>query len=262
MIISFLKGRIVLKCNRSRISRARKRKFSPGTLQQPGTFIQEAHSASSTKNLSRSSYKKRTSINKSCEILDPNRKRNKVDTVRPVCIDQCCSFAIQIICDKTNNKWYIRHNDTKTNIHSGHLPIHPQHVQTSIRNIDASVKEYMYQLFSEHVDQQTIISCVAKRFKINLSYDTVRYHNRCRLLHKINIVSSQPYGTAVDQLLASFKNSTDVSYLYVTHCFNSGFVTHYCGRKKQSKSTNDDSILVYQDEVENWRKLLKISDGA
>ena len=60
---------MILRCNRYRVTRATKQKFSPDNLQQPGTYIQEAHSSRSIKNSSRSSNKKEPNVEKILSLL-------------------------------------------------------------------------------------------------------------------------------------------------------------------------------------------------
>ena len=97
---------------------------------------------------------------------------------------------------------------------------------------------YIEELLGAKVDAYKISSCVLNRYNISLSYDSIRKHHRYFLLRKINAASSKPYGTAVDQLLADFKNRPDVSYLYVTHSITSGFVTHYKGDRNMDMDQN------------------------
>ena len=149
-------SRIILKCHRSRTTRAIKRKFEEEKLQQPGTSIQKAHSASSTKNKSRSASQIRTTIDNNEHILDKSRQRNKVQTSRPLSSSECCNFSIQIVCTKNDNKWYLRHNKETDNYHSGHLPIANSHLQMSILNIDKEVLEYVDELLSQKVDAKKI----------------------------------------------------------------------------------------------------------
>ena len=71
-----------------------------------------------------------------------------------------------------------------------------------------------------------------------------------------------PHGTPVDRLIAEFSKPDAISYLYVTHDFQSVFVTH-------RKEKNNDPIVeceesqyisVYRDKIAAWRKALKLSD--
>ena len=72
-----------------------------------------------------------------------------------------------------------------------------------------------------------------------------------------------PYGTAIYCLIAEFSKQDDISYLYVTHDVQSGFVTH-------KKDNNNDPIVeheeseymsIYRDEITAWCKSLKIGDN-
>ena len=121
---------------------------------------------------------------------------------------------------------------------------------------------YIEELLAAKVNAYKISNCVLNRYNISISYDTIRQHYRYFLLRKINVASSKPYGTAVDQLLADFKHRPDVSYLYVTHTITSGFVTHYKGDRNIDDDQNKEAISVYQDEVATWRKQLSISDAT
>ena len=251
-----------MRCNRHRISRAAKRKFDSNKIQQPGTFIQKAHGSTSTKHKSRSSTKTRTDICLELSILDHSKKRNKIDTTRPTTSDLCCPFSIQLICTRSDSRWFIRSKDCNTNHHSGHLPIAVHHIETPLRHVKQDVMTYVEELLAGKIEPYKISTCVYNRYNVQLSYDTICQHHRYYLLHKINAASSKPYGTAVDQLLADFKNRPDVSYLYVTHTITSGFVTHYKNGSNIVQDENPNTISVYQDEIATWRKQLSISDAT
>ena len=216
----------MLGCIRSRKSRAEQRKFTPNQIQQPGTLIQEAHSSSSCKNHSCSSYLKRTHNTAEVNIVDPAKKRNKKYTVQPITQSQCCQFCFQIICEKSTKKWFVRSNNNSTNVHTGHLPIDTNHVETLVNNLSNTVQNYTDELLANKVDSYKITSLVAQRYNINVSYDTIRHHHHCLVLNKINAALTKPYGTPVDQLLADFDTCPDVSYLYVTHTIYSGLTQH------------------------------------
>ena len=123
-------------CKRCRVSRASSRHFTANSIQQPGTFIQDAHSAPSVKGKSRSVFKKRVISAKSTPESLPLKRKNKISTVCASEIDMCCKFQIQIICSKHDNKWYLRHSkDLKHNSHYGHLPVDNDHVDLSICHV-------------------------------------------------------------------------------------------------------------------------------
>jgi len=62
--------------------------------------------------------------------------------------------------------------------------------------------------------------------------------------------------SAAKRLIALFKNMTNVSYVYVKHNQNSGFVT-YTG-SRQDKTNLGNAINA---EVQTWRKSLKLGDS-
>ena len=72
-----------------------------------------------------------------------------------------------------------------------------------------------------------------------------------------------PHGTPADRLISEISKQDDISYLYVTHDLQSGFVTH-------KKEKNDDPIVkheesqyisVYSDEIAAWRKALNLGNN-
>ena len=52
-------------------------------------------------------------------------------------------------------------------------------------------------------------------------------------------VEKQPYGSSVDKLLAEFKTREDVSFIYVTHDVQSGFVTHKTSKHHINRKKRD-----------------------
>ena len=72
--------------------------------------------------------------------------------------------------------------------------------------------------------------------------------------------SFKPYGTPVERLINDFQKRDDISYIYVTHSINSGFVTHYKGGPRNNENNSQKYISVYHDEINEWRKLLQLAD--
>ena len=91
-------------------------------------------------------------------------------------------------------------------------------------------------------------------------------HYRDKLSYNLlKAASDLPYGTPVEMLIAQFQLKKDVSFCYVLHDMNSGFVTY---RKSKGSdlpvsggTDNDKFISVYQHEVESWRKLLQLGNN-
>ena len=91
------------------------------------------------------------------------------------------------------------------------------------------------------------------------------YKYKDKVLHELlRDTSKTSYGTTVEKLIANFNQKTDVSFTYVLHDYNSGFVTY---RKNKDDNLdnetvlNEDYISVYQSEIELWRDTLSVDRG-
>ena len=256
------KARLILCCNRGRSSRAVKRIFEENRLQQPGTYLQDTHSAPSTRGSSRSSFKRRapSDINNQLSLSSPRRKKN--NTVRPIADDQCCKFSIQFICNIADERWYIRRNKNNCFSHTGHLPVCPNHVDVSINHLDVKVDQYVCELLDELINASQISNLVFQKFGINISDNAIRQYHQKRLGPLLNDAILEPFGSAVDRLISDFKKRNDSSFMYVTHSIDSGFVT-YANESKMSDSSqilDSNVISVYEDQVSKWRLALKLKD--
>ena len=93
-------------------------------------------------------------------------------------------------------------------------------------------------------------------------------HYRSKLSYNLlKETDDLPYGTPVEKLIAEFQHKKDVSFCYVLHDMDSGFVTYRKskGDSRPSVGDNDDDnnsgfISVYKNDVEFWRKSLKVGN--
>ena len=179
-------SRLVLKCKRCRISRATARTFSPASIQQTGTFIQDAHSAPSVRGMSRSAHKKRVTLNTDCIINECPDNKNKVDTIRPISKDKCCNFSLQIICSKEDDKWYLRHSKDSSHMeHSFHLPVRNEDVDLSVQHLNSNIILYIDSHLKEKVPPNTIPFLVLDKFKTTVCANTICKHYLSNLLEKV-----------------------------------------------------------------------------
>ena len=75
---------------------------------------------------------------------------------------------------------------------------------------------------------------------------------------------SNPYGTPIDKMIQYFTHKKDVSFMYVMHDMNSGFVTYRKNKNDTSvneSEINEQFIFVYKAAVESWRNELKVSNS-
>ena len=70
------------------------------------------------------------------------------------------------------------------------------------------------------------------------------------------------HGTPIDYLIAEFSKQNDISYLYVTHDVQSGFVAHN-NTKKDTRIVEDEEskyMAFYTEEISTWRRNIKLRD--
>ena len=91
--------RVCIQCVRHHTTRATRRKFTLDSVQQPGTYVQQAHASKSVKGQSRAASKKRVADQ---SIIEPkssfsrSSNRSKCSTSRPMNKSDICPFSISI----------------------------------------------------------------------------------------------------------------------------------------------------------------------
>ena len=270
--------RFRLDCLHKRVTRSKPRSFADNNLQQVGTYIQDAHSSPSIKGKSRSSSKKRFvySNMESDDVTDmdftvssnaTSPKKNKVSTCRPFDKASACNFNITVICSKSDHKWYLRYRSKNCKCegnHHGHLQVKNTHMSQKMKHLPQDVDEYIISSIRNGLSSSIIANQVFTLYHRTINeVDICHYRDRLsdRLLKEC---SEEPFGTPVDKLIAEFQIKLDVSFCYVLHDISSGFVT-YKKNKEDARPVchgvkNDEFISVYKDEVETWRKKLKVGN--
>ena len=232
--------RFRLDCLHKRVTRSKPRSFADNNLQQVGTYIQDAHSSPSIKGKSRSSSKKRfvyntmdsdavmdTDSNLSTNATSPNK--NKVSTCRPMNKASACNFNITVICSKNDHKWYLRYRSLNCKCegnHHGHLPVLSTHVSQRIKHLPNNVDDFITGCINEGLGSGVTCNLVLKQFERTLTEVDVCHYRDKLSFNLLKQTSKLPYGTPVEQLIAEFQLKKDVSFCYVLHDMNSGFVTY------------------------------------
>ena len=91
--------KVYICCIRHRPTRAVKRNFTKDSVQQPGTYVQQAHTSKSVKGRSRAATKKRVADD--IDVI-PNTSfsrsanRSKCSTPRPLTKEDVCPFAVSV----------------------------------------------------------------------------------------------------------------------------------------------------------------------
>ena len=234
--------------------------FNAHSLQASHTIIQPQHSASSTKNFSRSRFLKRVTNNNDEE---DKSKLNKCTTIK------CgCSFIITIFFHVPSQKWYLKKRITKNNIqyHTKHIWIDPIHNYTHKKDLSQIVIDSILELIQGGSNDANIKIFVYSKYKIHVTVSLV-YNMRVKhIQHIIDICAEDPTGNAVDRLISLFKHTPDVSCVYLLHKYDSGFVRYRKNKKKiDTDIINQDKIgndFGYSStSIKNWRDSIKLSNS-
>ena len=239
---------------------ARAKQFKPHCVQASNTIIQQAHSSSSIKNRSRNKTFKRANV--------INSDKQSAEKVSRSNSKKCgCTFQFTIFYYEESSRWYLkkRRDMVEDNAyHFNHIFIDPIHLSASKHNIDKRVKQSLLNLVTSGSSIVSIQQCIRVQHKVNVSYQTI-YNIRTNEINQVlKACSKHPYGSSVDKLISLFKGMDNVSYVYIMHNVESGFVT-YRKNKKRMPSHGDGELgnnnrNVYRpSSVDNWRESLKLS---
>ena len=253
-----------LQCQHYRKTDANERKFNDKRFQQPGTYQEQENKSSSVKGKSRSASKHITPL---VDDSFPCVRFNKQCSPRPMHDSDKCKFALHLICSKSDGYWYLRHNQCygiqSEDFHTGHLPINPQDCQHDIKKISKEAQLLIENSLKSRIPIPQIVSLLFKQHNVTVSEATL-YHERNKLLYSlVDNAANHPYGTEVDQLINEFKEKDDVSFIYVLHNKNTGFVTYTLSRHEKQQQQNTQFVYdvgISEKEMFNWREQLTLSD--
>ena len=167
--------RITLDCKRHQVSRAANCISTIDSVQQPGTYIQQAHISKSVKGCSSATTKKRVADD---SVIDTNSSfsrssnRSKQSTPRPMSKDDICPFTIVIFCHSLDKNWYLS-NVTKQNerqlCHRGHLRVCPEHLSSRLQHIPDDLTKFINNHLHERVPPSVIVRMVKATYNTTLT---------------------------------------------------------------------------------------------
>ena len=251
--------------------------FNNNQIQASNTIIQEAHSASSVKGRSRNATYKRVPSNEQtdhssydniclqnsikCKVNEP-KKNNRSQSMK------CnCSFNFTIYLEISTQRWFLRSRQrylSGATSHTNHVWIPPELVMTSKDHLNPAVQSTIHTLLDSGTSVPNIKHFVRVNFKVHISESTLYNMQYKQIQTLLNKCFSQPYGTPVDTLTNIFSTSKNVSFIYVVHRHNSGFVTF---RKQQRMPVSivkeQENPYRFDNEfsvsVKNWRESLQLA---
>ena len=133
--------KVYICCIRHRITRAAERNFTKDSVQQPGTYVQQAHASKRVKGRSRAASKKRVADD--IDVI-PNSSfsrsanRSKCSTPRPLTKEDVCPFSVSDFCHSRDQKWYLSCGTSRLKCrlhHEGHTRVCPIHLSSKLNHI-------------------------------------------------------------------------------------------------------------------------------
>lgn len=256
---------MILSCCHFGTSRSKKSKNSPlypndKCIQIGSSIVQPLHKRSSFKGSSSSKFLQNT---KSTTTNNTSLRKTSTSKVG-------CSFTLRIQFDSKSKAWYIMRNKVQSSViaqssHTNHFPIPTNLLLTKKHQLDTNVLEAISHQIKQGASTSAIAHSISAQFNVNVSSNLIIGQRDTIINDLIGNFKDYPVGTAVDRLLKIFSSLHNVSYVYVTHNMNSGFVT--CRKTKKNNATvntttNSTSCTgVTNTAIHNWRESLKLQDS-
>ena len=247
-----------------------KKTFVTNKAQANNTIKQMAHAPTSIKNKSRNSHYERVKFESSHDELDLNNQISIDGKINRSSSKKCnCTFSFTIFYDPHTLSWYLKNKKSLKDsnmYHNNHIWINPIHLTMPKNTVSPSVMHSIECLISSGHDIPSIQLFVKDRYKENIDYQTIYNLRMNSISSLLKACNEKPYGTSVDKLIAIFKNTKSVSFVYILHRANSGFVTFRKSRNQSlseyvSDFNSDINNQLSTKSISNWRGALSLSDS-
>lgn len=235
---------------------ANSKQFEEGRLQANNTIIQQHHSCRSVKHSSRHAKFKR--VNNHNSNIKTNRSKTKKCT---------CTFQLSVFFDSVTSRWFLKPRRSKTFdhcFHFNHIYVPPKYMLKTKRNIPPDLRTRINKLITFGNNSSSIVSTIRGEEGINIDYDTIFSIKIDQMKGLLEECSDDPSCSAVTKLIKLFQNSDNVSFVYILHRYNSGFVTFRKTAKEKRLEKLPVSSLSPTDlelvrSTKNWRDSLTLS---
>ena len=153
-------------------------------------------------------------------------------------------------------------------MHVNHIKIEVEHLYMSKSTMSPKILKAIERLVHSGSSVRNIQIFIKGTFNISVSYSCIYDIRNSCINDLIDKCSELPYGSAVEKLIGLFKNSPNVSFVYVLHNYNSGFVTFSMNKMEKAKhkqaleslkSDIPNDSEEYSDSIKNWRDELSLS---
>ena len=147
----------------------------------------------------------------------------------------------------------------KSFYHCNHLPISPEHLAIPINDISDDVKDLIKICNKQDVSISRISQMIEGKYGIFVSLNSLyKYKDQCiyDMVEKsgVNAQITWQQTSAADKLIAYFNAKTNISYIYILHNIDSGFVTNKRNNKNSmvsSESTAENIVGVPMSDIKS-----------
>ena len=113
-------------------------------------------------------------------------------------------------------------------------------------------------------NSSSIVSTIRGEEGLNIDYDTIYSIKMDKMQGLLDDCKNDPSSSAVGKLINLFKNSPNVSFVYIIHRYNSGFITFRKTKKEKQLEKLPESTLTPTEmelvrSTKNWRESLSLS---
>ena len=233
--------------------------FKSNYVQACGSIIQQAHYATSIKNRSRNSTFQRA------HTSDAHVKSSRTNTTK------CqCSFQLSIFFDVTSSRWFLKKrvgsNSQEYQYHFNHIFVDPKYLTHKKNTLPPHVIEEINNMMETGIKVNAIGTMLQSRHKMNVSYQTLYNMRMKKVEDLLKLCSENPSGTPVNRLINIFKHTENVSFVYILHKKESGFVTFRRNRNESIQQYVDsvnlrESLGFSEQSIKDWRDELSLKDS-
>jgi len=204
-------------------------------------------------------------------------QRNKATSVRPLTIDEACTFAFTVFCSAATNsygKWYLSRrsspnsalNNSDCQFHMNHLPIPSDHLnRPRLGSITPAALAKIKNQLASGATIESIVLSMKQNDRIIITDSQIRKIKDDMIYDEIIKTGEKVSYSSASRLIQLFKSNEDVSYVYVKHTMQSGFVSY-----RKTLGINRETVIPHiggmhnatnDEDIESWRKELKLDDS-
>ena len=150
--------------------------------------------------------------------------------------------------------------------HTKHYRPHVEHMSTTYSQLGENEKQELTNLIQSSADMALIRTIMYNKFHVIISNQTIQNARTDFMAITLKELGVDPTGSACDRLLSLCKNRDDISFVYVTHTIDSGFVTmkKFATDKDiediTKSNVKNNTNAINKEQIESWRNCLKVGN--